>query len=207
MISQAELARVAGVSKQAISKLFKPGGTLCDAKRDGKVDPQHPLVVEYLATKGVHYLPKTATNAEKPATNRAPPDGLDALPAHMDGLEDLTVRQIVTTHGSIDGFKRFVEIAKKIADLRLQEIKIARERGELVDRALVKRTIFALLDVATSRLVSDVPTTATKLVMARAESGGPEAQADIEAIIRKQNSQVIKNAKTDVLRAEVLADG
>jgi hypothetical protein len=66
--------------------------------------------------------------------------------------------------------------------------------------------VFPLIDTAFSRLVSDVPDSVSKLILARCEAGGPETLSDVQQLIREANSRVLKNVKMSVGRLEVLKD-
>ena len=125
--------------------------------------------------------------APKPKPNQVPitVGGYD-----IDGLEDLTLREIVMRYGSIDGFKRYVESLKSISDFNLRDMKMKTHRGELIQRDLVVGTLIPLIDVAYQRLVSDVPAAITQQIIARVESGGEDRTGDCEKIIRDALSRV-----------------
>ena len=122
----------------------------------------------------------------------------------IEDLENLTIREVVMRHGSIDGFKRFVESLKNIAEYKYREMRVQQQRGDLIERDKVSGQVFPLIDVAFSRLVSDVPASVSKLVVARAESGGPDTVRDVQGIIRDANSRVLKNVKTALEKLEFL---
>ncbi len=217
IVSKAELARWGGVSRQAVAKLCKPGALLYDATTAKGVDVEHPLVVEWLSGHGVDEIPENGAQA-KPKADRPPtptpkkPPAADpppTVPAAPDGVEDLenmTVREVVMRYGSVDGFKRFVESLKNIAEYKHRELRVRQQRGELIERDKVAGVVFPLVEVAFTRLVSDVPEAVSKQVIARVESGGPDTTADVVALIRDANSRVLKNLKQSVTRLEFLDD-
>jgi len=88
----------------------------------------------------------------------------------------------------------------------LQHIGLAQQRGDLIEREKVAGLVFPLIDVAFSRLVSDVPEAVSKMVVARCEAGGPETTADVMQLIRDANSRVLKNMKQSAARLEFLDD-
>lgn len=216
-VSRAELARWANVSRQATAKACKPGAPLYDATVANGVDVEHPLVREWLASHGVTELPAPSEPAEKPAKKRRAPDR-PAPPAPRPrpqparapttdiDLENLTVREVGMMYGSVDGFKRYVDSLKGIAEYKHRELRVKLQRGELIERERVAALVFATLDVAFQRLVSDVPDSVSKLAVARAESGGPETTADVAQLIRDANSRVLKNLKQTMTRLEFLSD-
>lgn len=221
-ISKAELARWAGVSRQALTKACKPGGPLYDATDSKGVDVEHPIVREWLAGHGVEELPEVGHAAKKSTVPRKKPDRaktskpksadsppmVPTTPAGYDikNLEELTVREVVMRYGSVDGFKRFVESLKNIAEYKHRELRVRQQRGELIERDKVAGLVFPLIEVAFSRLVSDVPESISKLVVARVEAGGPETTADVQQLIRDANSRVLKNLKQSADRLELLRD-
>ena len=212
-ISKAELARWAGVSRQAITKVCRPGGALYDATGSDGVDVSHPLVREWLDSHGVADIPtgdpgpggKTRKAPAKPAASKAAKPA-ESDPAESEDLENLTVREVVMRYGSVDGFKRFVDSLKNIAEYKYRELRIKQQRGDLVERAKVAGLVFPLIDVTFSRLVTDIPDAVSKLVIARVESGGPETLVDVQKIIRDANSRAIKNLKQSALKLEILKD-
>ena len=217
IISKAELARWGGVSRQAVSKLCKPGALLFDAASSKGVDVEHPLVVEWLGGHDVDQIPEPGQNpaaqTDQPKTSTrkktASAPRLPTMPSPPRGVEDLenmTVREVVMRYGSVDGFKRFVESLKNIAEYQHRQLRVRQQRGELVERDKVAGVVFPLIEVAFSRLVSDVPEAVSKQVVARVESGGPETTADVVALIRDANSRVLKNLKQSAARLEFLDD-
>lgn len=124
----------------------------------------------------------------------------------IDGLEDMTLREIVMRYGSIDGFKRYVDSLKSISDFNMRDMKMKTHRGELVQRDLVAGTLIPLIDVAYQRLVSDVPAAITQQIIARVESGGEDMIGDSEKIIRDAVSRVLKNTKSSIMKMEILKD-
>lgn len=197
---------------------------LADAMTDaGKIDAEHGLVREWLATHNVYELPgvgaiptpqavknaQTAKPKVSPRTrNNAPPATIQTrIGSHeIEDLENLTVREVMIRYGSIDGFKRFVESLKNIAEYKFREMRVQLQRGELIERDAVSGQIFPLIDVAFSRLVSDVPDTLSKLVVARVESGGPGTTKDVQQMIREANSRVLKNVKTSIEKTGLLSN-
>jgi len=234
LITKAALARLAGVSRAAVGKAAK--GALADAVDGKKINVAHPLVIEWLSSKGADAPEPAATTPVPPATTKraakkktakkktaakskskpVPPTAQATQPNpapitvggyDIDGLEDLTLREIVMRYGSIDGFKRYVESLKSISDFNLRDMKMKAHRGELIQRDLVSGTLMPLIDVAYQRLVSDVPAAITQQIIARVESGGDDVIGDSEKIIRDAVSRVLKNTKNSIMKTEILNDG
>jgi hypothetical protein len=218
MFSRADLARLARVSRAAVTKLCKDGAPLAAAVVGKKIDAEHPLVREWLAGKGITEVKRYAPG-DAPATKRPPrakkvapeaePDRRFAPVSTQAGddipnFEDLTVREVVIQHGSVDGFKRYVEVLVKIADFKHREMKIRQQRDELVDRDQVRNLVFPLVDVAYSRLVTDVPTALSSAIVARVEAGGDDVVREVDGMIQAANSKVLKSTKSELLRSAVL---
>jgi hypothetical protein len=220
VISKAELSRWAGVSRQAVTKACKPGAPLYDATHAKGVDAEHPIVREWLASHGVHEPPGPGSDKPKPKRQRKipdepppepaktarilPPAQTGATPYEIKDLEHLTVREVVMSYGSVDGFKRFVESLKNIAEYKHRELRVRQQRGDLIERKDVAGLVFPMIEVAFARLVTDVPESVSKMVVARVEAGGPETSADVTQLIRNANSQVLKNLKHSASRLEIL---
>jgi len=120
----------------------------------------------------------------------------------VEQLADLTVREVVMRYGSIDGFKRFVDSLKTIAEYNYKQLAIKEKRGELVDRDLVQRVMIFALDVAFKRLVSDVPSNIANQVVAVVESKTDNAINEVEKIYRDATSSILKNVKSLILNNE-----
>lgn len=214
-VSKAELARWAGVSRAAVTKACK--GPLYDAADTDGVDVTHPLVRQWLAGHNVHSLPEEVATPDgqdppkrkrpsAPRPKSAPAEQTAAVPYELRDLENMTVREVVMKFGSVDGFKRFVDSLKNIAEYKHRELRVRQQRGDLIEREKVAGLVFPLIDVAFARLVSDVPESVSKMVVARCEAGGPETTADVMQLIRDANSRVLKNMKQSAARLEFLND-
>lgn len=218
IISKAELSRWAGVSRAAVTKACK--SFLSDAVLPSGVDVTHPLVRDWLRGHGVDTLPEVSAAAKQKGskrTRKAParkpqPKQSVAQPTpppavhDLEHLEDLTIREVVMRYGSVDGFKRFVDSLKSISEYKYKELRAKQQRGDLVERHKVAGLVFPMIDVAFSRLVTDVPVAVSKSVVARVQSGGPETYTDVQKIIRDANSRVLKNVKQSATSLEILND-
>lgn len=121
LISRAELARIAGVSRPAITKACKK--QLLPAMSADQVDLDHPAVAEYFATRGVAVpekpksTPRAPTKAKPRAPGpssppRAPRVAHDTAPAPPPPPSLSTSRHRRRTEVSIehdDEFERFAE--------------------------------------------------------------------------------------------------
>jgi len=218
IISRSELGRWAGVNKSTSARACKKH--LSDAVVPDGVDVEHPLVRQWLSEHGVDELPpkqdapkpKGKKRVRKKAVAKTPPKQsppAETKPVHahdLEHLEDLTIREVVMRYGSVDGFKRFVDSLKSISEFKYKELRAKQQRGDLIDRQKVAGLVFPMIDVAFSRLVTDVPVAVSKSVVARVQSGGPETYTDVQKIIRDANSRVLKNVKQSAMNLEILND-
>jgi hypothetical protein len=218
LISQSELARLAGVSRNTVSRRTSADGPMSDAKVGSKIDLDHPTVVEWLDGHKVptdaSVMPVKRGPQPKPISrNPKPPkqpkkttelsiDAIGEIP--IDELEHMTLREIITRFGSINGFKRYLDSLKQIAEIRLKDIDIDKRRGILIPREQVAGSVFPMLEVAFGRLVGDVPTALTPQVIARIESGGDDTALDVQKLIHDANARVLRNVKTSLSRMDWL---
>lgn len=218
LTSKSNLARLAGVSRAAVTLAAQ--GALADAVVNGKIDTEHPIVVEWLARKVTLLTTKDGKITNRGLTQPIKRQLTTATTVGSGGaslknnnndlsfevgeLENLTIKQVVMRYGSVDGFKRFVESLKAIADYNFRDLKIKTQRGELIRRDLVESVLLPLVDVAYQRLVSDIPAAIVQQVISRLESGGSEAVLDCEKIIREAISKVLKSTKETIIQTEVL---
>lgn len=217
-ISKAQLARWAGVARSTAKRACD--GPLYDATTESGVDVEHPLVIEWLDSHGCHEIPEEVEQPKTPKPKKpkkrsatppkaSPPPKKPATrpePHDLEHLEDLTVREVVMRYGSVDGFKRFVDSLKSISEFKYKELRAKQQRGDLIEREKVAGLVFPMIDVAFARLVTDVPDSVAKLVIARVESGGADTSADVQKIIRDANSRVLKNVKQSAMNLELLRD-
>jgi hypothetical protein len=216
-INQADLARRAGVSKTSAAKMFR--GKFAPIVHNRHVDATDPRVAEYINEKTGKtvkkaVIAKRSIEAPQPVPEPVGADGsVSPFPSEtilatsaedIELLEKMTIKEIALKYGTVEGFRKFVEIMKLTADYKYREIKNESERGTLIDRDVVKGVVFPMVDTAFARLVSDVPTTLAPLVIARALSGGDTVATDVEKLIRDANSKVLKNVKQQLTKSKVL---
>lgn len=195
-VSKAELSRRAGVSRAAITKACK--NALYDATTSKGVDVDHPVVREWLSSHGVQ---PSGVQPHPTQTERSPPP---PTPLDLDNLDDMTVRDVVMRFGSVDGFKRFVDALRGITEFKYKELRAKQQRGQLIERSVVAGVVFPLVDAAFSRLVSDVPSALSKMLIARVQSGGPDTLADVQRMIQDANGRVLRNVKQLIIDKGVI---
>lgn len=217
LISRAELASIAGVSRTAITKACKK--QLAAACVDDRVDGDHESVRKYLASKGAKLPPAPAARAAaKPSKKResksprssVPPPSInisidddddDDASATIESHKELTLEALVDRFGSKRRYKDWLEALKKIEDIRKTRLDNDETEGRLIDRELIKTHIFGAFEAAFRRLLTDVPKTATRLIYEKAKSGVPVEQAELLLRERIQNQlKPVKATAERVLR-------
>lgn len=223
LISKAELAKRAGVSRAAVTKVCK--GKVNKAVIDGKIDLDHESVVEYLKSKAAT---KTEVISEESISSKSPTSkktkikptndaslksenkpGVDSKKKYdpkdnaLNKVLHLTLLELVTEFGTDWQFEGWVNGVKKITDIRYKNVQLAELEGSLISRELVVKVIFGAMENSNKRLLVDVPKTMARQLMAMGKAGEPIE--DGEAAVRKVLSIQLKNVTTTAQR--VLDDG
>ena len=175
LITRTKLAVLAGVGRPAVTARCK--GKLKGAVVGKFIDADHSEVVKYLKSK----------------QNGKTPD------AHnIEGIMDLTLRELVEEYGTDAQFKTYIEAVKIIADIHLKHLTAQEKRGRLIDRQMVKTHIFGLIESTFSRLLGDVPKTISRRQFAMAKAGATVAEG--EALAREIISTQLKGVKATAKR-------
>jgi len=188
-ISKAALSRLSGVSRSAITKAANT--FLSDAVVNGKINVEHEIVAQWLASKNVHINAKPLVEVSKvPVTI----GGVD-----FKELENLTIKDVVMLHGTKPDFKTLVDSLNTISALNFRKFQIERQRSKLIDCELVTKSILSLLDVAYERLALDLPSMLIQKVITRIKRRGNDVASDIESLIRNDISHELKSTKRTVI--------
>lgn len=227
LITKAELARRAGVSRPAIARATREGGPLHGALDGKRINADHHLIIDYLDAKAASGIPhkpaapasgnkKTAQEktvkartAPKKSGASNPADSLesdplqpicDAVGMDVAEYEKLTMRQIVMQYGTMPAFKQHVAAAKDIAQFRKAELDTQIKRGDVVDRLAVRMAIMSLHEAAFSGVVKDAPEALTEKLIARVLAGGPDLRDDVKRMLRDRLGATLKKTKATTLR-------
>lgn len=218
-VSRAELARLAGVSAAAITKACK--GQLAMACEGKRIDLDHEATRRYLDAKVGSVQSgamEASSSAERPRRSRprAPepeqepavdeePDAarfataLEHLdPSDIDGMEDLTLREITARFGTVLAFKDWLDARKKLVDIREKDLRNAETQGVLISRDLVEHHVFGAIENANRQLLADSPKTITRRLFAMARSGAPLEEA--ERVVRDIISSQLRPVKATAAR-------
>lgn len=176
LVTRAELAEVAGVSKPTISKLCKK--RLLPAIVGKRIDAAHQSVTAYLESRGkaIHPLGKSAIKNTLPAQKKQPKiddSSEDILEAHedVDIYMDKTLREIVTKFGTVAVFNDWLKASKMIAEIHEKNLKNAQTKGNLIARRIVAVGVIDVINSAHLRLMGDGSKSIVGGVIAKHESG------------------------------------
>lgn len=204
LVTRAELARIAGVSAMAITKVCRT--KLADACVGQRVDVDHPSVLAYLASKGAAppsvadsppqpppeptklRLVSTPSTTDDPAPRAPPPVPAPDERVDIEQYADMTLRQIADLFGTVTAFKDWLDARKKQVAIREKELRNWEVEGKLIPRDAVRTHVFGAIDGATRRLLQDAAKTIARRLYAMAKSGSTieEAEQVVREIIGSQ---------------------
>jgi hypothetical protein len=225
VLSRAEFARLAKVSKAAITKAC--GAGLAPACTADRVDAEHPAAIAYLKRRGVAIArsdraptkakkraapaPAAPTASPKPAKTRRPaptapgPKPIEQVAADEPGELDAYAEELdrlVRRYGTARNFRDWLLALKDIETIRKTRLDNEQTEGRLISRDLVKGHVFGLLDALSRRLLNDFPKTATRRCYANAES--KVAVEESEKMVVELMASMLEPVKTTT--AKLLRD-
>lgn len=180
--SQAELARLLGVSRQAINDLVKRG--VLEVGRDGKIDvalARHALesrvrpsskTGQALASAAMAAPPTAAQVLSGAVPAPAPPQALEA------SIDTSTDAPSVTSY-------HVAKTLRELAEARLAQLKLAEQRGELVRVADVK-SAYGKRVTALREALLQIPLRIAPVVAAEESAGKCHEilQTEVHAVLR-----------------------
>jgi hypothetical protein len=226
LITRADIARLAGVSKAAITQACRT--KLRAACHEDLVDAEHEASASYLkahrkrlprslATRSPRSKrpdPKPARPKRTPTNLRGagrkrkiepPEDAPDAEAPKLDewgfcdAIQDLTAGEISQRYGSNRAYAIWLDAYQKQQRARELYLKNEQTEGALVSRELVLTHVFATLDVLFRRFLTDVPKTGAAEIYAQALSGASIERG--ESKLKDINEKQLKAVKLKILRA------
>ena len=163
MISGSELARRAGISRQAVHNLIKANKlpVILDVNGRPQFDETSPEIQTYIA-EGHHQRraavgSRAGKTAEKQSSVGAPSLQLAGSDPLVPGMAEMNgQRPLMSWKRNSDGGESYneAERRKKIADADMAELKAAERRGELVERASVDKVFNQCWAIDASRLLT-----------------------------------------------------
>lgn len=203
----ATFAKWAGVTRQSIKSAVDRGVlSECIHPENKMINAAHPLARQYLAEKGVDELPEDLDFEQEQTSSQA---GVLRKPDdswNKDELENLTLRQILQRFGSVPGFKQYVDSLRAIAEYQQRDLRVQQARGTLIDRDFVEYKLFAMVDLAFQRLLTDMPDSLGKQIVSRVQSGGDNLAIEVQNMIKERVSQILEDMKRSIKEAGVLSN-
>lgn len=130
--------------------------------------------------------PAPATPAPS-AQAMLPPDqqGEDEMPEDVRVYADMTLRELIKKHGGAVQFAHWLGAMQKIQAIEEKQLKNATTRGELIDRALVEKSVIDPFNSVLLRLLQDGSKTIAAGLQAKVGTGAdlPELEAFVSDII------------------------
>jgi hypothetical protein len=209
LISRAELARRAGVSKPAITK--RCAKDFVPAMLGDKIDLDHPVVQSFLKDRGVSTpAPARAPTRSRKAASPAPAEPTDSLVDAQDGLpaptgfrpdlppddprrafspgspEDLEylgslLEPLVAYFGTDEGCKNWMIALREKENIRAKRLDNEETEGLSIPREFVVVHILSLLEETNKRLLGDMPKTLVRRLFSLANTGATATDGEREA--------------------------
>lgn len=199
---QSEIADILGVSRQAVQKLCKPGGKFEPALNDKrKINRWHPVIIQHKedldAKRKTDPITAAVSEPKKKQTISINGDGHEIT---VEEIENLTLKQIVERYGGISGFKIYAETLDKMATWKNREMKYQKDRNKLVEKDILGRSLFSIIDLAFKQIVSEYPGSITDQLIAIAKGDRETARIDVVALQEKALSRIMKGIKAEVVK-------
>ncbi len=214
--SQAEFARITGVSRAYVSKLLKT--TLAGAKIGTRINMGHPSVVKYLLKKNIKTdliaaappkepspKPRPVGKAKGPAVREikkrvgsGETTSLEELSDDVTVLLDYKLRDIVEMFGVTGGLKDFLKDVETIGKIEGKRIANEKERGTLIHINLVEFGIVGPVNKACTQILRDGVPTLQKKIEAMVLSG--DRGVVVEDEMRASLGTYFKKMKLDMLK-------
>lgn len=127
----------------------------------------------------------------------SPPSEGDGSPEDLEALAE-TLRPLLERFGTETSFKDWLDSLKRIEEIREKRLKNEETEGLLIRVEPVKVLVFAVIDSAQRRVLSDAPRTIVRRVYAMAGSGTPVEEA--ERTVRELLGSILRPVKATAER-------
>jgi hypothetical protein len=205
LISRADFARLAGVSRAAITQAAKRESIALEV--DGTINAALPINAKWLSDKRAgkkHVDTPAQAKARKSAREMVAQSDTVAPPTpepeveKKENFDDVLTNTIEASAEKLK-FTRARRINAE-ADTRLKDLRAAREKSLLIPRDLVRRK-FSAFDAALKTNFRDMPRRIAAQVYALALANGAR---EVEAYLEKEISSAISRAVTEASRQELI---
>jgi hypothetical protein len=205
-LKMADLARLAGRSRAAVSKACKAGGALHAAVLPelGLVDAAHPAARAYLAASSSAAPQRRSQRTSPVATAREhEPTAAALLSVGAHALEFGELERVrddaLERFGSIPEFVSAAQAARAAAEASIARRKDAAFDGRLIARAHVRTYVFGAIDAEFRRLLADASARIATTALAKARAGA--SLQEVTTDVTDVHSQVLQALVSRARRA------
>lgn len=211
-VTQAEFARMAGVSRAAVSKKISNRTLIINSA--GMLDTDNPVNRSYLdrhqgRVNLVIQQANTAVSSGRPAAEKAttPPKTGAAYMApaaypEQSGMPaellKMTLRELFQKYGSFDGLERYVKVLKDLMTADEKSQRLEEKRMLQIPKDFVIARVFGFLNQLSNKIL-DAPDTMADQVIALAKAGSDDCRAKVVLYMRDTLSRSIGGAKEAVI--------
>ena len=122
------------------------------------------------------------------------------MPEDVEELGEITLWEIAARFGGLQGLKEGVAALDKWAGMKNKQQLGRERRGELIERSAIEGTVFPILAGLMRRGVEEAPRSAALQVVQISLAGGEGVEQRVEAVIRKEYSNLFKGVKADMIK-------
>jgi hypothetical protein len=209
-VGKAEFARIAGVTKPAITARIKNDALVVDAA--GFLDTENPVNKAYISDPR-RKSPKAAVPSLPGVVPAAPAAGGDAGAAAplteadiaaaagvtATELLNFTLRDVVMKFSGIYNLEKHARTLRDITMAADKEQRMAERSLRLIPKDFVTSRVFPFLNTLMKQLI-EYPDAAADNIVSKVLSDGPEAREAIIAMIRDGLSRIIAKSKEQVIK-------
>jgi hypothetical protein len=205
LVTKADFAKRAGVTKQAIGIAAGPGGPLEAAVVEGKIDTSSRAAKAYLKRrKAIAKTDGAKTKGAQPKSEpeKSGPPVDDGTPGFILDVMGLKLAELSDKFGGRAELTEWLKAGKIAEDWRAARLKNDETDGTLIPRELVATHVFGAIDEQNKRLLTDAVKTVVRTVYSAASAEVPIEQTEkqVRAILAKILDPVKRKASR-VLRA------
>jgi hypothetical protein len=202
---QADFCRKYGLREDTVSKAIKRGALLKNTA--GLIDDENTLNKVFLAKHrlkaNAEALADDGKNAER-VIKQIDFSTLDdyAIAEHAglpQKLLSMTIRELVIKHRGLSGLGEYIKMLRDLAAADEKDQKTRERRLQLVEKDFIISHVFQFLDVLMKQLL-EWPKGAVDGIVALVQSEGAEARNDVTRLMEKGITDIIKDAKGQVIK-------
>ena len=202
---QADFCRAYNIEVSTVSKAIKRGALVKNAA--GLLDDEHTLNKVFLAKYRVKSTNEALADDGKNLERVVKKIDFESFGeyelAEHAGLPkqllNMSIRDLVIKFKGMDGLERYIKMLRDLAAADEKDQKTQERRLQLVEKDFMIARVFQYLDDLMKRLL-EWPTGAATGIIAIIMSKGEEAQLDVIHELEKEVSNIIKDAKQQVIK-------